>query len=78
VKGSYNIGASVTNEWYDTGQIKRTTGSRTYPVEFSYDYAGRKQTMKTWQSYPSSGAAVTTWKYGVPSARVRNVAGGFG
>ena len=55
-------GGNVTNEFYLTGQLKKTTGARTYPVEYTYDYAGRMQTMKTWTNYPN-GTAVTTWLY---------------
>ena len=53
----------VTNEFYLTGQLKKTTGVRTYPVEYTYDYAGRMVTMKTWTNYPSGTPAVTTWAY---------------
>ena len=56
--------SSVITEFYVTGELKRNYGSRTYPVEYTYDYAGRVQTMKTWQNFASgSGAAVTTWNY---------------
>ena len=56
--------SSVFTEFYLTGELKRNYGSRTYPVEYTYDYAGRVQTMKTWQNFASdSGAAVTTWNY---------------
>jgi RHS repeat-associated protein len=56
-------GGKVTNEFYPTGLLKKTSGVRTYPVEYTYDHAGRMQTMKTWTNYPTSGAAVTTWVY---------------
>jgi YD repeat-containing protein len=57
-------GTSVTTEFLPTGQLKKTYGSRTYPVEYTYDYAGRMQTMKTWQDFAGdSGAATTTWNY---------------
>jgi RHS repeat-associated protein len=55
---------SVTNEFYVTGLLKRTSGSRTYPVEYTHDSQGRMKTMKTWQNFASgSGAATTTWNY---------------
>jgi YD repeat-containing protein len=39
-------------------------GARVYPVEYTFDYAGRLGTITTWQDYASSaGAAVTQWKY---------------
>lgn len=57
-------GTTVTNEFYLNGLRKKTWGSRTYPVEYTYDYAGRMKTMKTWQNFAgSSGTAVTTWNY---------------
>jgi RHS repeat-associated protein len=54
---------SVTNEYYVTGLLKKTYGSRTYPVEYKYDAQGRMTNMTTWQSYPSGGAANTAWFY---------------
>jgi RHS repeat-associated protein len=55
---------SVTNEFYLTGQKKRTYGSRTYPVEYTYDSQGRTKTLKTWKNFAGdSGAAITTWNY---------------
>lgn len=54
----------TTNQLYLTGQPHLITGARTYPVEYTYDYAGRVETLKTWQDYAgNSGTAVTTWKY---------------
>ncbi len=54
---------SVTNEFYTTGDLKKTYGSRTYPVEYQYDAQGRLTNMITWTAYPSAGAASTSWKY---------------
>jgi len=55
---------SVTNEFFLSGELKKTYGSRTYPVEYTYDAQGRMKTMKTWQNFAgNSGAAVTTWNY---------------
>ncbi len=57
-------GGSVTNWYFETGLLKKTAGSRTYPVEYAYDLQGRMTTMTTWQNeVGSSGAAVTTWQY---------------
>ena len=57
---------SVTNEFFLTGMLKKTYGSRTYPVEYTYDTAGRMATMKTWQNFAGAlGAATTTWYYDV-------------
>jgi RHS repeat-associated protein len=57
-------GSSVFTEYYLTGELKRNYGSRTYPVDYTYDYAGRMKTMTTWKDFESSyGAAVTTWDY---------------
>jgi RHS repeat-associated protein len=56
-------GSSVTNEYFPTGLLKKTSGSRTYPVEYTYDGQGRVKTMKTWTSFISGPGAVTTWNY---------------
>jgi RHS repeat-associated protein len=57
-------GAVVTNEYHLTGQLKRTYGSRTYPVQYAYDYAGRMKTMTTWQDFAGNrGGAATLWSY---------------
>ncbi len=55
---------SVTNEFANTGEIKKTYGSRVYPAQFTYDGAGRTKTLTTWQDFShSAGSAVTTWNY---------------
>jgi RHS repeat-associated protein len=57
-------GGVVTNDFYQTGRLKKTCGARTYPVEFTYDAAGRMKTMKTWQNFSgNAGVAVTTWNF---------------
>ncbi len=57
-------GTSQTNEFYFTGQLKRTYGSRTYPVGYGYDAQGRMTTMSNWTSFASSsGTRVTTWNF---------------
>jgi len=55
---------SVTNVYYPNGLLQETYGSRTYPVQYTYDYAGRMKTMTTWTNFAtSSGTATTTWNY---------------
>lgn len=57
-------GGVVTTEYYSTGQVKKVTGARTYPTEYTYDPQGRVKTLTTWQNYATSvGVAVTTWNY---------------
>lgn len=57
---------TVTTEYFDTGEPQKIYGVRTYPVEYTYDYAGRMKTMKTWKDYSGdSGMATTTWNYDV-------------
>ncbi|MDR3377776.1 MAG: hypothetical protein P4M10_03755, partial [Verrucomicrobiae bacterium] len=57
-------GTSVMNMYYVNGLLQQTHGSRTYPVAYTYDYAGRMKTMTTWTNFANSlGAAVTTWNY---------------
>lgn len=57
----------LTRVFYDfatNGLLLGTHGSRTYPVRYSYDVAGRLQTMTTWTNFAASaGAAVTTSRY---------------
>jgi hypothetical protein len=63
-KTSLPDATSVTNEYFTTGELRKTYGSRTYPVEYTYDAQGRMKTMKTWQNFANgTGAAVTTWNY---------------
>lgn len=49
-------------EYTKAGQQKRSSGDQTYRVEYTYDYAGRMETMTTFQD-GGSGAATTTWIY---------------
>jgi RHS repeat-associated protein len=57
-------GGVVTTEYFPTGQVKKTSGARTYPVEYTYDSQQRVKTLKTWQNFANAtGAAVTTWNY---------------
>jgi RHS repeat-associated protein len=57
-------GTSVITEYLPTGELLETHGSRTFPVAYTYDYAGRMKTMKTWQNFAgNSGTATTTWAY---------------
>lgn len=57
-------GTSVMNEYFATAELKKTYGSRAYPVAYTYDYAGRMKTMQTWQNFAAnSGIAATTWTY---------------
>ena len=56
--------SSVTNLFLLTGELGKQYGSRTYPVAYTYDYAGRLKTMTNWSDFSGgSGARVTTWKY---------------
>jgi RHS repeat-associated protein len=57
-------GGAVTNEYYLTGELKKTYGTGIYPVEYIYDTAGKITTNTTWQNFSSAaGAAVTRWRY---------------
>jgi len=57
-------GTTQYKEYYPTGQLKKEYGSRTFPVEYSYDAQGRMKTMTTWQNYATlANAATTTWNY---------------
>ena len=55
---------SVFNEYHTNALLKKTYGSRTYPVEYTYDAQGRMRTMTTWQDFTgNTGTATTTWNY---------------
>jgi RHS repeat-associated protein len=57
-------GGVVNTTYWPTGAAKRTWGSRTYPVEYTYDPQGRLKTLTTWQDFAANaGQAVTTWNY---------------
>ncbi len=66
-------GGAVTTEYYPSGQIKKTFGARTYPVEYTYDDSGRIKTLKTWRDHANdAGAAVTTWNYDAKHGRLES------
>jgi RHS repeat-associated protein len=51
-------------EYYLTGLPRKTYGSHTYPVDYTFDAQGRLQTMVTWQDYAgTTGQATNTWNY---------------
>jgi RHS repeat-associated protein len=55
---------SVFTAYFPSGEIATNWGARTYPVAYTYDYAGRMKTMTTWTNFSSAaGAAITTWNY---------------
>ncbi len=57
-------GTSVTNEYHPTGELKKTYGSRNYPVQYAYDPQGRRTNMITWKTFATdSGKATTAWRY---------------
>ena len=57
-------GSFVTNVYLLNGELGQHSGSRTYPVGYGYDYAGRMQFMTNWGNFNESGTArVTTWNY---------------
>ena len=62
-------GTSVFTQYDQKGQVIKVYGSRTYPVEYTYDAQGRRRTMTTWKDFNettgvgTSGSAVTRWNY---------------
>lgn len=57
-------GTTVNSKYLLTGELAQQSGSRTYPVAYSYDYAGRMKTMTNWSSFNGlTGPRVTTWNY---------------
>lgn len=47
-------------EYFPTGELKKTSGSQAYTVEYTYDPQGRMATMKT---VGQAGNGITTWLY---------------
>ena len=62
-------GGVVTHEYFPDGQLKKTWGARTYPAAYTYDRAGRVETLTTWQQFDFAsgtglgGEATTRWNY---------------
>ncbi len=57
-------GTTVSSNYFPTGLLQETFGSRTYHQKYSYDSQGRVATLSTWQNDSNnSGVAVTTWSY---------------
>ncbi len=57
-------GTTINSVYLLSGELAKQYGSRTYPVGYSYDYAGRLKTMTNWSNFSgNSGARVTTWNY---------------
>lgn len=57
-------GGIVNTSYWPTGAVKRTSGTRTYPIEYTYDAQGRVKTLTSWQNFAGdAGKAVTTWNY---------------
>ncbi len=56
-------GGEVLSDYWPTGELKSTSGARTYPVSYTYDPQGRLKTLTTRQGAPGAGEAVTTWNY---------------
>lgn len=63
-KTIYPDSTVLTNEYFLSGPLKKAYGSRTSPMEYTYDDQGRMKTMKTWQNFAGdTGTATTTWNY---------------
>lgn len=60
---------STKSVYFANGLLQKTWGSRIYPVEYLYDYAGRMTNMLTWQNFNessgagTSGSAATKWRF---------------
>ena len=57
-------GTTVSSVYLLTGELGLQYGSRTYPVAYGFDYAGRQLAMTNWSGFDSlTGARVTAWNY---------------
>ena len=54
----------VTNVYSLRGELKQTSGARTYPVHYDFDSQGRMTNMMTWTNFAlNGGARITAWHY---------------
>lgn len=57
-------GSAVTNFYTPRGELQKSYGALSYPVEYTYDAPGRLKTLNTWQDFAgNSGTTTTTWNY---------------
>ncbi len=57
-------GAVAATTYWPSGAVRRVSGARAYPVEYTYDPQGRVKTLTTWQNFAANtGRSVTTWNY---------------
>jgi RHS repeat-associated protein len=54
-------------EYWPDGSVKQVSGGQTYPVSYTYDYAGRKLTMTT---NSAAGNATTKWIYSTTTGQL--------
>ncbi len=60
---------STRSDYFANGLLQKTWGSRIYPVEYQYDYAGRMTNMTSWQDFNettgagTTGSAATKWLF---------------
>jgi RHS repeat-associated protein len=56
--------STQTEIFYPTGELKEKSGSQTYSVAYTYDYAGRPVSQTTWQDKAgNTGEVLTAWEY---------------
>lgn len=61
-------GSRVVETSYNTrGEVISTIGNGTYPLAFSYNDYGQRETMTTYQDEGMTGSAVTRWIYNTTS-----------
>jgi len=59
-----NCNKVTLHEHYPTGEVARISGDVQYPQEYTYDYAGRRKTLKTFRVAGNPATAATTsWSY---------------
>ena len=54
----------ITNSFTLSGELRQSSGSRTFPVQYSFDAQGRVTNMITWTNFVSgTGARAVSWIY---------------
>ena len=63
-----------STQYNPNGQVQKTYGSRTYPVEYQHDAQGRLKTQWTWRAYSANPGdrAQTSWSYDLYRGWLKN------
>src|SRR5690606_19613784 len=55
--------ATQTEKYGAGGELLEREGDRTYKMKYTYDYAGRMETLSTWRDADLGSPTLTQWEY---------------